>query len=493
MTDEKREQKRLTRRGFMRRGGKLGAGVAIAPFVLNLSACSSEPSKPGTGATTGAPGAAASGGSPAGSSSGNAGTHGAPAGGSSGSGGSAAAGGGGAAGNKQQAPAASNDAGSKGGASTDAGGGGGSPNAIAEGAVLLGLYKGDGMAAMKAAAAKLDFSWLKAGDTVLIKVATNSQYKHPTVTSPNGVRAMVAELKARGAGKVIVADQAGVEHVRLSAAGRYGTTRDMWMMNDMMGVEPEAQAHFFDDEPFDTGYFSATLPDKHHWPRGMFLPAIIKQADHIIYMPRIGSHTLAGLTLSQKSAIGWLRDDSRHDLHNDAESYYEKYTEVSYAKEIRDRFRMVVTVNEAILLHGGPDTGTNYDLNPVIVVASTSMPNHDAVGSSILVTLNNTVSMVSAGTMTYSAASAPSANSFFANGFGVVTGAAGTWTSGSTQTLYTAHPFEQGITKDRAIARGWELSGGKPASIAVVHDGEPVDSALMSGLMTHGEGLYKLS
>jgi uncharacterized protein (DUF362 family) len=366
-------------------------------------------------------------------------------------------------------------------------------NAIASGAVLMGLYKGDGTAAVAAAVKRLDFSWLKQGDTVLIKVATNSQYKHPTTTSPNGVKALVKELKARGASKVIVGDQAGVEHVRLSAMGRYGKTTDMWTMSGMGDVMSDAEGHAFDDQPFDSGYFSATLPPDNHWPRGMYIPSIIQQVDHIIYMPRIGTHILAGNTIAHKSAIGWLRDDSRHDLHNDAMNYYEKYTEVNYTKEIKDRFRMVVTVSEAILLHGGPDTGTNYALDPVMVTASSSMANHDAVASSVLVTLNKNVTRVDPGTMTYNASSAPSNNAFFAGGAGVVTGAAGPWTSGSSRTMYTAHPFEMGVSKDRALMRGWELGGGKPSSIKVVVDGEPLDEMLKTGLTTHGEGLYEFA
>jgi hypothetical protein len=207
-------------------------------------------------------------------------------------------------------------------------------------------------------------------------------------------------------------------------------------------------------------------------------------------MPRIGNHVLAGVTLSQKSAIGWIRDDSRHDLHNDAMDYYEKYTEINYTKEIRDRFRMAVTVSEKVLLHGGPDTGTPYDMNPVLVHASTSMPNADALGASMLVTLNGKYTTVAPGTQVYNASQAPSSNSFFANGFSVVTGKAGPWTSGSTQTLYTPHMWDQGITKDRAIARGWELSGGKPTMIDIVLDGEPLDADVKSGLVKHGEGMY---
>jgi uncharacterized protein (DUF362 family) len=365
-------------------------------------------------------------------------------------------------------------------------------NAIASAAVLLGLYKGDGAAAVAEAVKRLDFAWLKQGDTVLIKVATNSQYKHPTTTSPNGVKAVVKELKARGASKVIVADQAGVEHVRLSARGRYGKTTDMWSMSGMMDAMIDAEAHAFDDQPFDSGYFQATLPPENHWPRGMYIPSIIKEVDHILYMPRIGTHILAGNTIAHKSAIGWLRDDSRHDLHNEAMNYYEKYTEVNYTKEIQDRFRMVITVSEAILLHGGPDTGTVYELDPVMVTASTSMANHDAVASSVLVTLNKNISRVDSGTMTYNPSSAPQNNAFFAGGAGVATGDAGPWTSGSTSSMYTAHPFEMGVSKDRAITRGWALAGGKPMSIQVVVDGAQPDDMLKAGLMTHGEGLYQL-
>ena len=132
---------------------------------------------------------------------------------------------------------------------------------------------------------------------------------------------------------MIVADQAGVEHVRLSKMRRYGATSDMFMQNGMSAVtQAGAQTYLFDDQSFDTGYLAATLPADNHWPRGMRIPSIITQADHINYMPRLGTHSLAGNTQAHKMAIGWLRDDSRHDLHNDAQYYYEKYTEVSYTK-----------------------------------------------------------------------------------------------------------------------------------------------------------------
>jgi hypothetical protein len=207
-------------------------------------------------------------------------------------------------------------------------------------------------------------------------------------------------------------------------------------------------------------------------------------------MPRIGAHVLAGNTLGQKMAIGWLRDDSRHDLHNDAEQFYEKYVEINHAEEIRSRLRLTVTVSEQVLLHGGPDRGTPYAMSPVLLHASTSLVNHDALGTSILGTLSEKVTTVAPGAMVYDPAYAAIFNSAFAGGIQVATGAAGPWTSESPHTEYVPHDWQQGISRDRALAHGFALSGGKPAKVQVVLDGAPLDSEIKAGIVTHGEELY---
>ena len=532
---------RLTRRGFIRQSGTLGAGAALGPIVLDLSACSTPPPGPegpamsssvpaGTnagpatatdatahtaaGSSMTEPAAAGSGGGvgdapamaqaignaaddPSASEQASAKPSGNAAGDPSASEQASAEPSGNAAGDPSASEQASAEPSASGApaqsGSADAPAAEPSSNAIATGAVLVGLYPGDGAAAMAEAAKRLDFSWLKPGDTVLIKVATNSPNKHPATTSVPGVQSMVKELKMRGAARVIVADQAGVEHVRSSSIGRYGKTSDCWATGGMNAVAPEAETYYFDDQPYETGYFAATLPTGNRWPRGMYVASIAREVDHIIYMPRIGQHIISGNTLGHKCAIGWLRDDSRHDVHNDAEDFYEKYTEINYVQEIRERFRMVVSVSEAVLLRGGPDVGESYTLDPVMVTASTSLANHDCIGAGVLVTLNKEVQVTSLGTMVYVPAGAAGNNAWFASGLGVPTEGVGPWAYGTAQTRFTAHDFESGITKDRSIVRGWELSGGKPASIEVVLDGAPLDDSLKSGLMTHGEGMYVFS
>jgi len=457
MSDGKRDNstRKLTRRGFIDHSAKLGVSAALSPLVLQLAACS-EHAQSNQGKLPDSDSAHAADSSTPPASSGDPG---------------------------RPPTVEPGDSPIEGGEPPRA------DAAIGNGAVLFGLYTGDGTAAMRQAAQRLDFSWLKKGDSVLIKVASNSGNPHPSVTSPAGVRGMIAELKARGAGRIVVADQAGVEWVRRSAKGRFSSTRERFTTNGLIEAEKDAELRFFDDAEFEAGYIQATPPEGHRWPRGMYITSAITEVDHIVYMPRIGAHQLAGLTLAHKMAIGWLRDDSRHDLHNDASDFYEKYTEVSYAREIRDRFRLVVTVAEKILLHGGPDAGTAHAMSPVLVVGSSHLANHDAVASSVLVTLNSSVRAASGG-MGYSPALASFLNGAFARGVLVGTGEAGPWISDSSASSYTPHPFESGITHDRSTQRGWELSGGGPDRIHVVLDGQTPDAELMKGLDTHGEGFY---
>ena len=69
------------------------------------------------------------------------------------------------------------------------------------------------------AEAATDFSWLSKGDTVFIKPAVNSGNYYPATTSPIAVAAMIELLREKGAGRVIVGDMSGVEHLKFSPTG----------------------------------------------------------------------------------------------------------------------------------------------------------------------------------------------------------------------------------------------------------------------------------
>jgi uncharacterized protein (DUF362 family) len=352
-----------------------------------------------------------------------------------------------------------------------------------------------GEEAVQRACRNLDFSWLAAGDSVLVKVASNSPNPHPASTSPAAVRGLVPELFARGAGRVVVAEQCGVEYVRLAPGDtRFSSTSERLAENGLYQaiVDSGAEPHFFDDQGFDDGYFEATLPEGAHWTQPLYLPRILEEVDHVVYLPRLSAHVLAGYTLGLKLAVGWLRDDSRYQLHHEAEAFYEKYAEISYTAELADRVRLVLTLAESLLLDFGPDTGTVFEADPRIVIASQSLTAHEAVAATVLVHADAVVE--AAPGAHYDPASADALNQAFVESWvpdrtGIPWGPA----MPTPYAGFTAHAIEQGIGFDRALARAWELEGGAPSRIDALVTAEPPTDALREFFTAHTDGVVLLS
>jgi uncharacterized protein (DUF362 family) len=363
--------------------------------------------------------------------------------------------------------------------------------------VVLGLYPRaripSAVDAVREACKHVDFGWLGKGESVFVKVASNSNLPHPAVTSPDAVRAMVQELRARGAGKILVGDQAGVESVRLVARGRFSSTQEVFADNGLGAAVAEAgaEAHFFDDQGWD-GYVEATLPAGSHWKLPLRIAKVVTEVDHIVYLPRLSSHAIAGCTHALKMAVGWLRDDSRNHLHHDAATFYEKYAEISYAKEIADRLRLTLTLADDVLLDFGPDTGTVAAADPRVVIASRSLAGHEAVSAALLVHIDE---LTAEGPEPhYDAGTANTLNQLFVTQY--VQAATGLpWGPGAPAdyTALVPHAFEKGLGDNAPLARAWEITGGRPAKIGVLSVAEPPSAALVAALAAHGEGSFVLA
>ncbi len=228
--------------------------------------------------------------------------------------------------------------------------------------------------------AATDFSWLSRGDSVFIKPALNSGYSYPSTTSPKGIAAMVKLLKDRGAGRVVVGDMSGIEHVKLSPGGVSGSTRKLMEKCGMAdaALRAGAELHFFEEAGWNAFYEDLPVTGS-HWKNGLMLPVILREMDHIILMPRCGRHTLAGSTLGLKAAVGYWRTDTRLEYHKDATSFYEKAAEGNTVSTLLKKQRLVVTVADKVLTTYGPDKG--YVVEPVIglVITSDSVVAHDMV------------------------------------------------------------------------------------------------------------------
>ena len=308
------------------------------------------------------------------------------------------------------------------------------------------------------------------------------------------VRGVVAELLARGAGEVIVMEQAGIEHVRhLPDGRRYGSTREVLSGNGLLAAieDSGASALFLDDLDFEEGFMAASPPEGSAWGPRMFLPKALEDVDHVVYLPRLGSHLIAGYTVGLKNGVGWLREDSRFVLHNDAAAFYQTTADINYVAPLRSRLRLVLTLADRALLHMGPDDGTVHELDPRVVLASSSLANHDALAVGLLTFFNATVALDPALPAAYSQDTAPFMNRLLVDGFiEQQTGLPWGETVQAEHDALIAHAFEAGVLSDRCLARAWELEGGRPTSIRVAMMGVAMIPALRAHLEAHGEGLF---
>ncbi len=261
------------------------------------------------------------------------------------------------------------------------------PASSTEGEVVLGMHSHRDWrgACEQAVSAVSDLKWLSKGDSVFVKVACNSDQVHPAVTAPPAVEALVGLLKDRGAGTVYVGDQAGVEHVRLTATGRTGATRELMKTNGLLRAVKRSGATLwcFDDHGWD-GYFLPKLDFANQWEGAMWLPRILQKVDHVIYLVRLGTHALAGYTCGIKNAVGWLRDDSRLLYHQRGQTFFEKTAEINHVPDLRKKLRFCLTLGDSALLDIGPDFGGEYDFDGCVTLASRSLVDHDSLAAALL-------------------------------------------------------------------------------------------------------------
>lgn len=341
-------------------------------------------------------------------------------------------------------------------------------------------------AVAEAVAACGDLAWLEPGDTVLIKVACNSGNDHPAVTWPAAVGALARLLRARGAGQVLVGDQAGVEHVRRTASGRVAGTRELMGGNGLLQATEQAGALLvcFDDLPWASA-FQPRLDFEHHWGDALWLPPVLHQVDHVINMARLGSHALAGYTCALKIAVGWLRDDSRLHLHQRAGSFFEQVAEISHAPPLRDKLRLNLTVGPRALLNIGPDFGSVCDLGGVLALASTSLVDHDLLAVALLDWFEGDDTSLFDLYAPY-----PEDADHWNRGL-----VEETWgeeaLAGYEQLV--PHRFAPGLAYDRCLARLARLQGYRPERIDVVRAGDGLPGPLVQHLAAFDRGRFAVA
>lgn len=338
-------------------------------------------------------------------------------------------------------------------------------------------------AVREAALAATDFSWLSKGDTVLIKPAVNSGNVYPATTDPWAIAEMVTLLRERGACRVIVGDQSGVESVRQNKDGVYkGSTRALMVS---CGIRDAAEAAGGEVIGFEEagwgGYYEDHPACETNWVGPVWLPRIVREADHIVLMPRVSRHVLAGSTLGMKNAVGWWRQDSRLEYHREASTFHEKTAEANWCPSMTSRLRLVLTSARQSLIAGGPDSGYVDTHKRGMVFASTSLVAHDMVSLAWLLESRRHVAQ----SLITGLRADPYRSSTTVSILNrVVTSLLGGWGEAIKAEPLARHDIHS-IWDDRVLRRAFEIEGGIPPVKLVQGEsalGEAATHALESAL-----------
>ncbi|MDX2231576.1 MAG: DUF362 domain-containing protein [Leptolyngbyaceae cyanobacterium bins.349] len=300
--------------------------------------------------------------------------------------------------------------------------------------------------------------WLQPGDTVLIKPVLNSGKPYPSTTSPLALVSMIRLLKEKGAGRVIVGDMSGVGHLDQRPEGCKGSSRKLAKSAGMLNPVLDAGAEwaFFEEAGWDSFYEEQPAPGS-HWQRGIMLPNMLREVDHIVSMPRCSRHALLGNTLAIKSVVGYMRYDTRLEYHHAAKTIQEKTAEANTVPTLLQKQRLVVTAADKILATFGPDLGHVFAPEQGLVIASRSMIAHDLVSLAWLLKHWRQAPWLNKQALTD-----PSSSQFVSNMANrVVAGILGGWKySFSAETI--KHSPLPNIWRDRTLQRACELMGGVP-------------------------------
>jgi uncharacterized protein (DUF362 family) len=339
---------------------------------------------------------------------------------------------------------------------------------------MAGTHRGDSeqirSAIRDAAEAATDFAWLSGGDPVFIKPVMNSGNPYPDTTSPLAVGVMIELLKEKGAGRIIVGDMSGVEHVKLSKDRVRGSTRDLMVASGLAAAVQAAggELYGFEEGGWDGFYAERPLAGS-NWRGKLMMPAVLREVAHIILMPRCGRHVLAGASLGLKAAVGYWRTDTRLEYHRDASTFHAKTAEGNTVATLVKKQRLVLTAADKILATFGPDDGRVCRPEIGLVIASRSVVAHDMVSLAWLI-------------HTRRAMPPPARNSLrdksrllASMGNRVVVGLLSDWKTALTSEAFTKNELDS-IGDDRVLNHAYEVLGGRPEiALEVANDLVPED------------------
>jgi len=234
-------------------------------------------------------------------------------------------------------------------------------------------------------AAATDFSWLTPGDSVFLKLSLNSPYPFPATTDPWSLQCMVELLKEKGAGEIIAGDQSGIGHVFHSETEQRGSSKACCRQSGLLDVMDALNVTpcFFEEKGYNA-YRAVWPTEPHHWGEPIWVTTAIDDVDHLIHLPRVANHILAGKTFGLKISIGYLRDDSRLSFHRRPFLMNELYEEINHVPSIESKLRLIVSSGRIVMTTKGPDSGQVSEPEHGLIFASEDLLANDLLAAAWL-------------------------------------------------------------------------------------------------------------
>ena len=108
------------------------------------------------------------------------------------------------------------------------------------------------------------------------------------------------------------------------------------------------------------------------------MPKIFTEVDHVVVLPTLRTHQMAGFTMGMKIFVGVLPQDERFAMHKSL-AFFESIAEIALGT---DKIRLSILDARQGFNSEGPDAGNL--INPGIVIASKNLVAADAVGLALL-------------------------------------------------------------------------------------------------------------
>jgi|GEM_PF-340699 len=214
--------------------------------------------------------------------------------------------------------------------------------------------------------------FIKKGSVVLLKPNFNTGDANPASTNPEVIRHVIRLVKKQNPYVIVIGDRSGFWSDTIKCMSKNGVDR----------VAEQEGAELY---PFDDGQWVLEKPSSAKtWPKGFKVPKLLKEADYVISIPVIKTHSIATFTMAIKNWVGILdplqRTTDLHLFNSNKQTFGHMLAELHLSR-LPD---FTVMDGTKAFVDGGPTEGTAVE--PGLVVASNDIIANDAAGLAILKT-----------------------------------------------------------------------------------------------------------